>query len=215
MPRLLMFQSLLLSPPTKFKSDTLALSSPQHLWFCCEGIFSVCGGHSSISWIYGGKSKAFYTSLSLLSTNVCLRVSRCVDLGVCARMHYLFQDFTFHWRLEVMMPPNLWWLAGYWLRPNMDSCPFALVLLHSSSLKSQTLLSLLPVPHQPRLQARAHIHTRTRTRARTHTHTHTHTTSHSPHPPAKSVQCGPFSVEYIMHTLLTVLLHFFTLCWPY
>lgn len=36
--------------------------------FCCEG---VCGGFWSISWIYSGKSKAFFTGLSLLSTNVC------------------------------------------------------------------------------------------------------------------------------------------------
>lgn len=145
-----LYHSLLQSPKL-----TPALSSPQHLWFCCEGIFSVCGGHSSISWIYSGKSKAFFTSLSLLSNNVCLSKRVCVC--VCARMHYLFQDFTSRWRLKVVMPLNLWWLATSKYR-QLPFYPCATAVLKS---KIPYPAPPLPVSLHPHLHAHIQKYTHT------------------------------------------------------
>lgn len=61
--------------------------------FCCGG---VCGGFWSISWIYSSKSKAFFTSVSLLSTNVCLRENVCVRVYV----HVTLCVQGFHFSLE-------------------------------------------------------------------------------------------------------------------
>ncbi len=161
-PRLRHHSSLYHSLLQSLKRTFLLFLALSICVFCCEGIFTVCDDHLSVSWIYSGKSKAFFTSLSLLSTNVCLsEESVCLYVCACARMHYLFQDFTSWWRLKAVMPPNPWWLAGYWLPPNMDSCPFALVLLQSLSLKSHTLLPLLSVtyPTTPNLQVHTRSHT--------------------------------------------------------
>lgn len=110
--------------------------------FCCEGL---CGGFSSISWIYSSKSEVFFASLS--SQLMCVLEGQKKPVWVCMCMlDYMFQHFSFHLKLKVMKLPNLWWWA-YWSQPaSTDICTFSLVPQQSSSRNSH-IVPRVPLPH--------------------------------------------------------------------
>lgn len=93
--------------------------------FCCEG---VCGGFWSISWIYSSKSKAFFTSLSLLATNVC----------VCGRvLHYLSKVFHFSSEAEGCDNSSSAMIRPDWRRPpHTENLPFFPPLCAAAALNT-------------------------------------------------------------------------------